>query len=61
VIFEVSKPPNGILRSAKGRGFSLDRFKRRVQALVDGHEFETLNLFSNQYEGREMKGIQCSQ
>jgi hypothetical protein len=28
----------------------LDRFKRRVQALVDGHEFEALNLFSGQYE-----------
>ncbi len=39
----------------------LDRFKRRVQALVDGHEFETLHLFSGQYEGREMMGIQCSQ
>ena len=41
--------------------FGLDRFKRRLQAVVDGHEFETLNLFSGQYEGREMKGIECSQ
>jgi hypothetical protein len=31
-----------------------------LQALVDGHKFETLNPFSGQYEGREMKGIHCS-
>jgi len=40
--------------------FGLDRFKSRLQALVDGHEFETLNPFASQYEGRQMKGIQCS-
>jgi hypothetical protein len=32
-----------------------------LQAVVNGHEFETLNLFSGQYKGREMKGIQSSQ
>ena len=41
--------------------FGLDRFKSRLQALVDGHEFETLNPFASQYEGRQMKGIQRSQ
>ena len=41
--------------------FGLDRFKRRLQAIVDSHEFKTLNLFSGQCEGREMKGIEGSQ
>jgi hypothetical protein len=40
---------------------SLDRSKRRLQALVDGHQFESLDLFSGQYKGREMQGIQCAQ
>ena len=31
------------------------------EELVDGHEAETLNPFASQYEGRKMKGIQCSQ
>ena len=52
--------PMEFLAGTAGK-FGLDRFKRRLQALVDGHEFETLNLFSGQDEGREMKGIQCSQ
>ena len=39
----------------------LDRFKRRLQTVVDGHVFETINPFSGQCEGREMKGIECSQ
>jgi hypothetical protein len=39
----------------------LDRVKRRLEALINGQEFETLDLFAGQYEGREMKGIQCSQ
>jgi len=37
------------------------RVKRRLEALIDGQEFETLDLLSGQYEGREMKGIQGSQ
>ncbi len=39
----------------------LDRSKRRLQAVLDGHQFETLNLFPGQHEGRQMKGIQSSQ
>jgi hypothetical protein len=50
-----------ILALAKGRKFRLDRFKSSLQALVDGHEIETLNPFASQYKGREMKSIQCSQ
>ena len=45
----------------RGGKFGLDRFKSRLQALVDGHELETLNPFASQYEGGKMKGIQCSQ
>jgi hypothetical protein len=57
-----SRSVNGVLAFGKGRGkFGLDRFERRLQAAVDGHEFETLNLFSGQYEGREMKGIESWQ
>jgi len=41
--------------------FGLDRSKRRPQTVVDGHQFESLNLFSGQYKGREMQGIQCAE
>jgi hypothetical protein len=59
--FEVSKRErrSGLLRRT-GK-FGLDRFKRRLQAVVDGYQFETLNPFSGQCEGREMKGIEGSQ
>lgn len=46
---------------ALSSGELLDRSKRLLQAVVDGHEFETRNLFSGQCEGREMKGIQSTQ
>ena len=59
--FEVSKRErrSGLWR--RTRKFGLDCFKRRLQAVVDGHQFETLNPFSGQCEGREMKGIEGSQ
>ena len=59
--FEVSKRQRRSGRWRKTGKFGLDCFKRRLQAVVDGHEFETLNLFSGQYEGREMKRIEGSQ
>ena len=51
---------NGVV-FALSSGELLDRSKRLLQEVVDGHEFETRNLFSGQCEGREMKGIQSSQ
>ena len=58
---EVWRPFTFMLALTKDQKFGLDRLKRRLQALVDGHEFETLNPFASQYEGRKMKRIQCSQ
>jgi hypothetical protein len=43
------------------RSFGLNRSNRLLQAVVHGHEFETLNPFSGQNEGRQMKGVQSSQ
>jgi hypothetical protein len=39
----------------------LDRFQRGLQAVINGYQFETLDLLSSQHEGREMKCIQRSQ
>jgi hypothetical protein len=59
--FEVWRPFTRFWPWQRIGKFGLNRFKSRLQALVDGHEFETLNPFASQYEGRKMKGIQCSQ
>jgi hypothetical protein len=54
-------PIPAVKNSTRTVNFGLDRSKRRPQTVVDGHQFESLNLFSGQYKGREMQGIQCAE
>ena len=56
-----ANPRTGRAAAAGGGHFvSLNRCERGLQAVVNGYQFETLDLLSSEYECREMNCIHRS-